>query len=115
MILAALTLSELLHRGRRSRVALAEFVERRAGLVGIAKRGERLPKPNHAFRRPRRFGIVGRHLEKLFGRLARAGALEISLADIEDRVGRQAVRRIGGEKRLEAGLRLRILPGLKGL
>jgi len=30
-------LGELLHRGGRGRVALAEFAQRRAGLVGIAE------------------------------------------------------------------------------
>ena len=53
MILGAFTLGELLHRGRRGRVALAEFGQCRAGLLGIAKGCERLPEPHHAFRRPR--------------------------------------------------------------
>ena len=45
--------------------------------------------------------IVGRHLQVLFGRFARARPLEITLADIEDRVGRQPVAGIGGHERLE--------------
>src|SRR3984957_3849354 len=115
MILGALVLGQLLHRGRRGRVTLAKFAQRRAGLLGIAERGERLPQPHHAFRRPRPFGIVGCDLEKLFGGLAGTRALKIGLADVEDRVRAQAMRGIGGEKRLESGLRLWILPRLKGL
>src|ERR1700722_13021039 len=115
MILGALMLGELLHRGRRSRVALAEFGQCRAGLFGVAKRGKCLPEAHHALRRPRRLGIVCRDLQILFGRLARARALKVGLADVEDGVRGQAMRRVGGEKRLEPNFRLRVLHRLKGL
>ena len=91
MILGHLALGEPLHRSGRVRIALAEFGEGRAGLLRIAERGQRLAEPHHALGRARRLGVVGRDLEILLGRLARARALEIGLADVEDRVGGQAM------------------------
>ena len=59
--------------------------------------------------------VVGRHLQILLGRLARARPLEIGFADVEDRVGREAVAGVGGHERLEPVFGLLELAGLEGL
>ena len=53
MILGHLALGEPLHRRGRGRIAPAEFGEGRAGLLGVAERGQRLAEPHHALGRAR--------------------------------------------------------------
>ena len=105
----------LLHGRRGGGIALADLGEGRAGLFGIAEQGERLAEPHHALRRSRRLGVVGGELEILLGRLARARALQIGLAEIEDRVGRELVRAVRREERLQLLLGVGVLARLVGV
>ena len=115
MILLHFAFSRLLDRRRGGRIALADFGERRAGLIVAAEHGERLAEPQHALGRARRLAEVGGELEILLRRLARPRTLEVGLAEIEDRVGRQAMRAVGGEEGFELLLRLGVLAGAIGV
>ena len=115
MILLHFAFSRLLDRRRGGRIALADFGERRAGLIVAAEHGERLAEPQHALGRARRLAVVGGELEILLRRLARPRTLEVGLAEIEDRVGRQAMRAVGGEEGFELLLGLGVLAGAIGV
>src|SRR6202011_4717751 len=97
------------------RIAAADFAEGRAGLIVVAERRERLAEPQHAFGRARRFGVIGRELEILLGRLARPRALQETLAEEERRLGREPVAGVLGEESTKLLLRLLVLAAAIGI
>ena len=74
-----------------------------------------MTEPHHAVRRARRSAEVSGKLEVLFGRLARARALQIGLAEKEDRVRREPMGGLLDEERLQLRLGVGILPRLVGV
>src|SRR3954451_4098469 len=76
---------------RRLRVLPAELGEGGAGLVARAERVEGDTELEHRVRRLVRARVLGRDLEELLRRLARAAALEVALAQPIDRVRHEPV------------------------
>ncbi len=109
MIFLHFTLDSLLDPARSGREAPPNLAESRASLLVIAEHGQRLPEPQHALGGARRFGVVGRQFQILFGGFARTRPLKIAFAEIENRVRGELAAGVMREKGAELAFRLLIL------